>query len=205
MSHGPGLCECHTTAADIDPTGNDLLSSIYLEAVTCLNERYPKSGKNVFKIQENKLESDIVLQSYEGDPELLLYIPFTCPVKVLSICVIGGGNGSTPPEMRIFKNQDHLDFSNVATMTPVQTFDILENPYGDIEYPTRVSKFTSTNSLYLHFPRSTGADYIELSYIGIKGESSNYKRTAIIAVYESKPMPEDHKTWDEASGQHEVR
>jgi PITH domain len=205
MNHGPGLCECHTSSQDIDPTGTDLLGSIYLDAIVCLNERTPKSGKLVFKTQENKLERDLVIQSNERDPELLVYVPFICPVKVLSIIVIGGGNGTTPSEVRIFKNQDSLDFSNVQNMTPVQSFELLENPYGDIEYPTRVSKFSSTNSLYLHFPRSTGADYLEISYIGIKGESSNYRRTAVIAVYESKPMSKDHKAWDEASGQHEVR
>ena len=205
MNHGPGMCECHASSKDIDPTGNDLLSSINLDAVNCLNERVPRSGRLVFKTQENKLESDLILQSNEGDPELLLYVPFICPVKVLSICIIGCGSGTTPSEVRIFKNHDSLDFSNVETMIPVQTFDLYENPYGDIEYPTRVSKFTNTNSLYLHFPRCTGGDCIQLSYIGIKGESSNYKRTAIIAVYESKPMSKDHKTWEEASGQNEVR
>lgn len=205
MSHGPGLCECHTSSTDIDPTGTDLLSSIHLDAVLCLNERTPKTGRLVFKTQENKLESDLAVQSNVGDPELLMYVPFICPVKVLSICIIGGGNGSTPAEVRIFKNHDNLDFSNVETMIPVQTFDILENPYGEIEYPTRVSKFTNTNSLYLHFPRSSGSDYSEITYIGIKGESSNYRRAAIIAVYESKPMSKDHKTWEESSSQHEVR
>ena len=205
MDHGPGLCECHASSRDVDPTGTDMLGSIYIEAITCLNEREPKSAHLVFKTQENKLEHDLVLQSNEGDPELLLYVPFVCPVKVLSLCIIGGGNGTTPQEMRLFKNQDSLDFGNVERMTPVQTFELLENPYGDIEYTTRVSKFSSTNSLYIHFPRSTGGDHLEISYIGIKGESSGYRRTAIIAVYESKPMSKDHKAWDEAAGQHEVR
>jgi hypothetical protein len=205
MSHGPGLCECHTTSKDIDPTGVDLLGSINVDAVTCLNERTIGSGKLVFKTQENKLESDLSVLSNEGDPELLIYVPFICPVKVLSICVIGGGNGATPRELRVFKNHENLDFANVEGMTPVQTFEVFENPYGEIEFPTRVSKFSNTNSLYLHFPTSSGADYMEITYIGIKGESSNYRRAAIIAVYENKPMAKDHKAWDEASGQHEVR
>ena len=205
MSHGPGLCECHASSKDIDPTGSDLLGSIHLDAVVCLNEKIPRSGRLVFKTKENKLERDLVVQSNDNDPELLIFIPFVCPVKVLSLCIIGSGNGTTPNQVRIFKNQNSLDFNNVENMEPVQSFELLENPYGEIEYFTRVTKFSNTTSLYLHFPSSTGANYLEISYIGIKGESSNYRQAAFIAVYESRPMAKDHKAWDEASGHHEVR
>lgn len=203
--HGPGYCQCHAVAQDSDPFGSDMLASINLDAVTCLNERVFRSGRNVFKTKENKLDRSESLMSNEGDEELLLYIPFICPVKVLSICVIGGGSGTSPNLVRIFKNHDHLDFSNVNHMEPVQAFDLLENPIGEIEYMTRVSKFTNTNSLYMHFPHSTGEDYTEITYIGIKGESSNYKKQAIIAVYESRAMKKDHKNWDETMGDQGVR
>ncbi|CAG9316292.1 unnamed protein product [Blepharisma stoltei] len=203
--HGPGYCQCHAVSQDADPFGSDLLSSIHLEAVTCLNEQTPHSGRLVFKTKENKLDRTESLKSNEGDQELLLYIPFVCPVKVLSMCIIGGGGGTSPQLVRVFKNNDHLDFSNVAQMAPVQTFELLENPLGELEYMTRVSKWTNTNSLYMHFPQSTGENYTEITYIGIKGESSNYKRQAVISVYESRAMKKDHKTWDEAMGDEGIR
>ena len=54
------------------------------------------------------------MQSHHGDPELLMYVPFTCPVKVMSITVIGGGSGTSPNKIRLFKDASNLDLSNVV-------------------------------------------------------------------------------------------
>jgi len=34
-------------------------------------------------------------------------------------------------------------------------------------------------------------------YIGFKGEFTTYKRQVVEAVYESRPIPKDHKVGDE--------
>ena len=71
---------------------------------------------------------------------------------------------------------------------------------------TRVSWFNNTNTLFLHFPSSTGADYIEIAYIGIKGEASKYKPPkSFIAIYESRPMAEDHKAPDKSLNHQQIR
>jgi len=203
--HGPGHCNCHSENSDLDPFGNDLLSSIHLDRVYCLNESEHRSCKNPFKIKEEKLERTRVLKSNQGDPELLLFIPFICPVKLKSINIIGGGSGTTPSQVRLFRNQDNIDFGTIENMPPVQVFDLLENPYGEIEYGTRVTRFANTNSLIMHFPQSTGEDYLEISYIGLKGESSGIRKEAVVAVWESRPMPKDHRTFEDALGQAPIR
>lgn len=205
-AHGPGHCDCHAAENDTDPFGTDLLSSINLDRVYCLNEGSTRTGKNVFKPKDLKLERDVVLQSHQGDPELLLFIPFICPVKIMSLCVIGGGSGTSPNSVRIFKDKESLDLSSVGELPALQAFELLENLTGEIEYMTRVSRFTNTTSIVLHFPASTGEDYLCLSYIGLKGESSGLERPrAIIGVYESRPMEKDNKMMDELPGEYQIR
>lgn len=50
---------------------------------------------------------------------------------------IGGTDGTSPSRLRVFTNRDDLDFGTAADTTPVQEWDLLENPRGEIEYPTQ--------------------------------------------------------------------
>lgn len=64
-----------------------------------------------------------------------------CDCNLLSaaqaICIIGGGDGTAPSELRVFTNRDDLDFAAVAELTPVQRWDLQENSNGQLEYPTQ--------------------------------------------------------------------
>jgi hypothetical protein len=50
------------------------------------------------------------LESNMGDPELLIYIPFTAAVKMKSFTVIGGEDGTAPSNVKLFVNIDNPDF-----------------------------------------------------------------------------------------------
>jgi len=52
----------------------------------------------------------------------------------------------------------------------------------------------------MFFPESRGDDYNLLYYMGFRGEATNFKREAVVTVYESKPQVADHKNPDEAFG-----
>lgn len=94
-----------------------------------------------------------VLSSNDDDPELLIHIPFDGQVVLKAICIIGahgwwltvllhncctgGADGTSPSRLRAFTNRDDLDFGTAADTTPVQEWDLLENPRGEIEYPTQ--------------------------------------------------------------------
>ncbi|KAL5825876.1 hypothetical protein ACOSQ3_021939 [Xanthoceras sorbifolium] len=52
------------------------------------------------------------MESNEGDPELLVYIPFTSDVKIKSILVVGGTDGTSPSKMRVYSK-----FQSVASIT----------------------------------------------------------------------------------------
>eukprot|EP00873_Tetraselmis_striata_P000666 jgi/Tetstr1/420930/TSEL_011991.t1 len=161
--------------------------------VSCLNEAVPNSCRNVFKPWHQRTEPTVPpLASNEDDCELLLHIPFTGDVKLSSICVIGGSDGSGPAKMRAFINRNDLDFAMAESMAPVQEWELLDNAAGHIEYPTKVAKFINVHSLTLHFPECFEGDVTCIQFLGLKGEYKEAKRQAVTAVYESRAMPEDH-------------
>lgn len=63
-----------------------------------------------------------------------------------------------------------------------------------------VAKFNGVHSLDLYIPANFGADCTEIVYIGFKGEFSERRRQAVEAVYESKPMPQDHRVPGDEQG-----
>lgn len=139
-------------------------------------------------------DSNAYLESNEGDPELLLFIPFTTDVKIKSISIIGGEEGRSPSKMRAFINREDLDFSIVGAMSPVQEWDLAENFQGELEYQTRYAKFQGVASLILHFPENFGGETTRVSFIGLQGEATQIKRDAITnVVYEALPNPAEHK------------
>mmetsp|Transcript_21601 Transcript_21601/g.51582 ORF Transcript_21601/g.51582 Transcript_21601/m.51582 type:complete len:207 (-) Transcript_21601:219-839(-) len=169
--------------------------------VSCLNEALPGSCRNVFKPWNQRAEpTEQPLQSNDDDPELLLNIPFTGDVKLSSICIVGGVDGKAPSRMRAFINKSNIDFSSVETMSPLQEWDLVENGLGHFEYPTRVSKFINVHNLSLHFPDCFDGDVTEIHFVGLKGEYREARREAVQAVYESRPMPEDHQVPGEMKG-----
>ncbi|XP_054818720.1 uncharacterized protein LOC129318142 [Prosopis cineraria] len=190
-------CEDHNCSSDWS-----LYKHIDLSKVSALNEATPGSVKSVFKAWEQRLvSSGDYLESNEGDPELLVFIPFTSDVKIKSICIIGGADGTSPSKMRAFINREGIDFSDAQSIQVVQEWDLVENTQGVLEYQTRYSKFQSVANITLHFPDNFGGDTSQIQYIGFKGEATQLKRDVVATiVYELMPNPSDHKTRAEGGG-----
>ncbi|GJM94149.1 hypothetical protein PR202_ga10766 [Eleusine coracana subsp. coracana] len=201
-------CEDHNCAADWS-----LYNHIDIPKVTCLsprrrltplfpctqvvalNESVPGSVKSVFKPWEQRLDtSGGFLESNEGDPELLVFIPFTSDVKIKSISVVGGADGTSPSRMRAFINREGIDFSDAQNMQPVQEWELAENLQGALEYQTRYARFQGVANLTLHFSDNFGGDTTKIYYIGLRGEATQNKRDVVATiVYEVMPNPSDHK------------
>ncbi|KAL6753494.1 DUF1000-domain-containing protein [Haematococcus lacustris] len=181
-------------AADCGPAYS-LHKHIDLSHVRCLNEELAGSCQAVFRPWAQRLQPAVPpLRSNAGDPELLLHVPFDGAVKLRAICVIGGGAGSSPSQLKVYTNRDDLDFEAVGALPAVQEWDLqAENPGGVLEYPTQVHKFNGVYSLDLYFTGNFGAEATEIQFIGFKGDFSECKRQAVEAVYETRPVPSDHK------------
>ncbi|KAI8468825.1 MAG: galactose-binding domain-like protein [Monoraphidium minutum] len=190
-------------ASDCGPAYS-LYKHINLDQVRCLNEEADGSCRAVFRPWEQRASAPAApLRSDPDDSELLLTIPFDGAVKLKALCVIGGGEGRAPNKMRLFINRDDLDFSTVNAMAALQEFDLQEdNAAGAIEYPTQAAKFNGVHTLTLHFQGTFGSDQSEITFIGLKGDFSERNRRAVEAVYELRPVPEDHKVPGMKQGGH---
>ncbi|KAE9446353.1 hypothetical protein C3L33_21755, partial [Rhododendron williamsianum] len=124
----------------------------------------------------------------------LKLLRFTSDVKIKSISVVGGADGTSPSKMRAFINREGIDFSDAQNMQPIQEWDLAENLQGVLEYQTKYSRFQGVGNLTLHFPDNFGGDATQIHYIGLKGEATQLKRDVVATiVYELMPNPSDHK------------
>jgi hypothetical protein len=95
--------------------------------------------------------------------------------------------------MKLFRNRDDIDLDNCEDVKPDQDFEVAYDKNGTFDYMLRASKFQNVNTLVIYFPANHGAENTRVNYIGIKGESTTYKRAVVEAVYESAPQLSDHE------------
>ncbi|CAL5223627.1 g6169 [Coccomyxa viridis] len=202
-----GACCAHDhdcEAADCGPSWS-LHEHIDMSNVWALNEAQAGSVHDIFRPWGDRLDMSLpTLDSNDDDPELLIHVPFSGTVKIKAITIIGGSDGTAPAQLKVYTNREDLDFSTVAQLPPVQQWDLQENLNGQIEYPTQVTKFNGVHCVDLHIPNNFGADSTKIHFIGFKGEFTEAKREAVIAVYESKPLISDHKVTESMGPMHDV-
>ena len=122
-------------------------------------------------------------------------IPFSCPVKITGITVIGGDRGKSPNKVNLFANM--TDPAMAEEIEPSQTIEpLVEDFCGILQYPLRVVKFGNINTLTLQFPSDQSFD---ITWIGLRGIASGDKRKAVVTVYESRPLIADHQVKDQYS------
>ena len=139
-------------------------------------------------------ETKGVLRS-DDDWQLVVKIPFSSKVKVKSITVIGGDDGTAPKSLKIYTDLTNVDFNILEENEPTQTLELVEGNYdGRVEYPLKLSKFQNVGSITLGIDENYGAENTEIKYIGFKGENLNQKSRAVVAVYEARANLADHKT-----------
>jgi len=185
-------CGCHLEAKLTGVNVDYLYASIDTTKIWCLNEGEPESGKKCIKPHSERKRGEATI-SDDSDPELLLYIPFTTQVKVLSFCMIAAGE-TAPSKVRMWVNREDIDFSNASEVPPTQSWDVNEDTEGVLDYPTQIHKFQNVSSLLIHVPSSVGGENTRIEYLGFKGEATKNKREIVNVVYEARAQPKDHKS-----------
>ena len=168
----------------LDGPCNDLFPFIDRDGITALNAA-GDTAKGIFKPYDQRLERDQCLASEDGDPQLIIRVPFVCPVKVRAFTVIGGRDGTAPRSSKFFINHETLDFGDAEDgQQAVQCFDLVEDAYGTVEYRTQFSKFQNVSTLWIFVTDNHGADRSLINYIGLSGVATEHKRQAVETVYE---------------------
>ncbi|NXL77646.1 PITH1 protein, partial [Leptocoma aspasia] len=166
--HGPGRCRCCGEEAAERGAAWGLYLRIDRQRLQCLNERREGSGATVFRPWEERGDRSQFVES-DDDEELLFNIPFTGSVKLKGVIVMGEEDGTHPAELRLFRNIPHMSFDDTAK-EPEQTFSLSQDPLGELEYPTKIARFSNVYHLSMHFPKNFGAETTKIFYIGLKGE-----------------------------------
>lgn len=65
----------------------------------------------------------------------MINIPFKGEVRVKSICIIGGVDGTHPSKVYLYKNEHNPDINVLEERKPLQVLDVAENFDGDLEMP----------------------------------------------------------------------
>ena len=109
---------------------------------------------------------------------MVVMIPFAGEVKVKSICVAGGVEGRAPSKMKVYKNEEAVDFNIIEEKKAVMTIDLAENLQGEFDYPVNLSKFNNCTNIVLGFEESFGANLSLINFIGLKGQMLRAKTKA---------------------------
>lgn len=120
---------------------------------------------------------------------------FTAQIRLHSILIRTSDSSSAPMTLKVFLNNDDLDFSTASEMKPTQKLDLAQS--NEIqEVPVKRALFNTTRSLDLFFEDNWGQgeeDETRISYLGFKGEWMKLSREPVNFLYEAAANPKDHK------------
>jgi len=111
-----------------DDLGLSLRKYVDVDRVVCLNEEEDGSGAAVLKLHADRLSAQPSLRSPDGDPELLLTIPFTEAVTVQSITVRNASDSAetaSPRKIKVFADREDLDFETARELPAQQELQLL--------------------------------------------------------------------------------
>ena len=116
-SHGHSH-DCDHSCSHDDPDGDSLLQYVDTTRTKVLNSRRSGDANNAFKSFSNRRDREAFIESEEDDPELILHIPFTVAVNVKSICISGDADGSSPAQVKMFRDRSDIDFDLAHELKP---------------------------------------------------------------------------------------
>ncbi|KAM4597535.1 PITH domain-containing protein 1, partial [Polymixia lowei] len=118
---------------------------------------------------------------------------FTGSVKLKGIIISGEDDETHPAEVRLYKNIPHMSFDDTGR-EPEQAFRLNRDPLAELEYPTKIARFSSVHHLSIHVSKNFGSETTRVYYIGLRGEYSEaYRHEVTICNYEAAANPADHK------------
>lgn len=189
--HGPD-CTCSECVLGDNETIVDLTSSVDTDNVYALNEKVEQSCKKLFRPKMKMLDRTEFSESNDDDPEFIIHIPFKSQVKIYSMTMIGGEDGTSPAQVKLYVNQENVDF-DLADVKPAQTLNCVENREGELPYILIPAKFNNTWSVTLFVTLNHGGSNTKIYYIGFEGIASHKRKKILVGNYELKPLPDTIK------------
>ncbi|PSN61748.1 DUF1000-domain-containing protein [Corynespora cassiicola Philippines] len=194
--HAEGHDHVHDHSDDITPALQNLLyEQIDFSKLQTLNEDDSNSGRAICqKTWAQRMNNEPELKS-SADEQLLMIVPFTGQVRLHSILIRTSPTPSCPKTLKVFVNQDTMDFETASEKEPTQVLSVSQT--SDVqEIPVKRAYFNTTRSLALFFEDNwSGGDEDEtrISYLGFKGDFMKLNKEPVSVLYEASANPADHK------------
>ncbi|PHJ25477.1 proteasome-interacting thioredoxin domain-containing protein [Cystoisospora suis] len=165
------------------------MSLIDKSKVECLNEDAQHSIRDIIE----KTSDAAYLSSSNDDPQLLIKLGFSSPVKLSSLLVRSppgsAAAGEAPAVLKLFTNNLAMGFPEAESETPVQ--EVLLH-HGDLEsgcvVPLRFVKFQNVSTLVIYVESNNGSDQTKISHIDVFGVPSEK-----MEMREWKPVKESER------------
>lgn len=164
-------CNNESTEQDLNvhqgaSSGSNLYAYIDHARVWGVNIEPPESAKLAFKPWDQRHSMDQWIESGVDD-QMIVNVPFTCPVRIESILLYAGRGDLSVRRCAAFVNLPNgIDFDDALSVLDGRLgppssgraqadFALLEGATQVIAYPVSVSRFAHTNSVSLLLVRST--------------------------------------------------
>ena len=183
--HGPGqIGGSHSHDPDY-PEDNFNLYTQLDTTTSALNVTKPEDCLGVFKPHALRMNPLPHLIS-DADEEIIIIARFVSPISLRKLIVMGHGSDTSchPRTLRLYPNQEEIDFTSVNSYSPAQEFTLPINMDGSVELTTVLQPFTLINSLVFYFGSNYGSEFTSIQYIGMQGEHTHYRREAVDTTYE---------------------
>lgn len=202
--HGPGMIGgAHSHDPEYPDDDWNLYSMLDANETRFLNITHAASGIRVFKPFVRRFEADPHIIS-DADSEIIVTAVFTSPCILRKFMIIGGGDPDHhPSHVKLYVNNDTLDFQNISEVLPTQEFDLQVNLNGSVEVLTAMHRFANISSLTMYFTGNHGdLESTIIQYIGLQGDHSHYRREPVHTMYEVLCNGQDIPQMEEAAGSH---
>ncbi|KAJ4351749.1 uncharacterized protein N0V89_007092 [Didymosphaeria variabile] len=195
--HAEAHDHVHEHDDDIVPALQNLLyQQIDFSRLRTLNEDESDQGRSICqKTWAQRLDPEPELKSF-ADEQILMIVPFTGQVRLHSILIRTSTTPASPKTLKVFINDDALDFSTASDKPPTQTLEISQTAEIQ-EIPVKRALFNTTRSLALFFEDNWSdgeEDETRISYLGFKGDFMKLNKEPVNFMVELAANPSDHKT-----------
>ncbi|EPT24675.1 proteasome-interacting thioredoxin domain-containing protein [Toxoplasma gondii ME49] len=169
--------------------GTSLMSLIDKSKVECLNEDAQHSIRDIIE----QTSKSAYLSSSNEDPQLLIKLGFTSPVKLSSLMIKSppgsAAAGEVPTTIKLFTNNLAMGFSEAESEPPIQEVTLDENEVENgCTVPLRFVKFQTVSTLVIYVESNNGSDQTKISEIKVCGVP-----TEKLEMKEWKPVKESER------------
>ncbi|KAF2750392.1 DUF1000-domain-containing protein [Sporormia fimetaria CBS 119925] len=194
--HAEAHNHVHDHDDDITPALQNLLyEQIDFSKLQTLNEDESNSGRAICqKTWVQRMEPEPELKS-SADEQLLMILPFTGQVRLHSILIRTSNSPSCPRTLKVFVNDDGMDFDTASEKKPTQELSVAQTSEVQ-EIPVKRALFNTTRSLALFFEDNWSGgdeDVTRISYLAFKGDYMKLNKEPVSVLYEAAANPQDHK------------